>query len=51
MDVLSRGGIRLEVWIPGAGGLFGAPQYHLSAGNHDDRRQCEAVRRGGLSGR
>ena len=28
MDVLSRRGIRLGAWIPGAGVLFGAPQCH-----------------------
>jgi hypothetical protein len=33
MDVLSLTGDPLGAWIPGAGGLFGAPQYLLSAGN------------------
>src|ERR1700738_2562738 len=28
MDVLSRRVSGLETWIPGVGGLYGAPQYH-----------------------
>jgi hypothetical protein len=39
MDVLSLKGYPLGAWIPGVGGLFGAPQYHLFAGYQDDRRQ------------